>query len=213
MQQSPRAQRLRIGSSERREREKQILRQTMLDAAKQLFLAKGYDGLSMRQVAEQIGYTPTTIYLYFEDKDDLLFAVVDQVYDQFTADLQRAYDSTDDARARLRALAEAYVTFGWQNPEAYQVMFMQRPDFLLRWKAGTKQPRATSLLILKQAVQHAQDAGVVRVGNLDAISDVYWAAVHGAVTLAITMPQLFGGAGFELSFATIIDAALQGTSV
>ncbi|MEY3989616.1 MAG: hypothetical protein RI985_697 [Chloroflexota bacterium] len=210
--QAPRSQRLRDGSSERREREKQELRQAMLDAARQLFLAKGYEGLSLRQVAEQIGYTPTTIYLYFEDKDDLLFAVVDQVYNQFTTDLQCAFDSTTDPRARLRALAEAYIAFGRGNPEAYQVMFMQRPDFLLKWKAGTKQPRATSLHILKYAVKQAQEAGVVRAGDLDAVSDVFWAAVHGAVTLSITMPQLFGSAGHDASFAAIIDAALQGTS-
>lgn len=148
----------------------------------------------------------------FADKDDLLFAVVDQAYEQFTADLQRAYDATADPRERLRALAEAYITFGRQNPEAYQVIFMQRPDFLLKWKAGTKQPRATSLLILKRAVQQAQEAGVLRAGNVDALSDVFWAAVHGAVALAIAMPQLFGAAGHAESFAAIVDAALRGTS-
>ena len=207
-----RTQRMRAASGERREREKQELRQAMLDTARKLFLANGYEGLSLRQVAEQIGYTPTTIYLYFEDKDDLLFAVVDQAYDQFTADLQRAYATTSDPRERLRALAEAYITFGRQNPEAYQMMFMQRPDFLLKWKTGTKQPRAVSLLILKEAVQQAQEAGVVREGNSDVVSDIFWAAAHGAVSLAITMPQLFGNAGHAESFAAIIDAALQGTS-
>ena len=207
-----RTQRMRAASGERREREKQELRQAMLDTARKLFLANGYEGLSLRQVAEQIGYTPTTIYLYFEDKDDLLFAVVDQAYDQFTADLQRAYATTSDPRERLRALAEAYITFGHRNPEAYQVMFMQRPDFLLKWKVGTKQPRATSLLILKEAMQQAQEAGVVRGGNIDVLSDIFWAAVHGAVSLAITMPQLFATAGHADSFAAIIDAVLQGTS-
>jgi AcrR family transcriptional regulator len=207
-----RNQRMRAASSERREREKQELRQAILDAARQLFLANGYEGLSLRQVAEQIGYTPTTIYLYFADKDDLLFAVVDQAYEQFTADLQRAYDSTADPRERLRALAEAYIAFGRRNPEAYQVMFMQRPDFLLKWKAGTRRPRSTSLLILKHAVQQAQEAGVVRPGNIDALSDVFWAAVHGAVSLAIAMPQLFGNSGHAESFAVIVDAALRGAS-
>lgn len=210
--QATRSQRLRTTSSERREREKQELRQAILDAAQRLFLAHGYNGLSLRQVAEEVGYTPTTIYLYFADKDDLLFAVVDQAYDRFTRDLQAAYDSTSDPHQRLRALAEAYVAFGRQNPEAYQTIFMQRPDFLLNWKVGTKQPRATSLLILKQAVQQAQEAGVVRAGNIDVLSDIFWAAVHGAVSLAIAMPQLFGGAGQDQSFAAIIDAALQGTS-
>ena len=207
-----RSQRLRSASSERREREKHELRQAILDAARQIFLTKGYKGLSLRQVAEQIGYTPTTIYLYFKDKEELLFAVVDQAYDRFTAGLQTAYASTSDPRQRLRALAEAYIAFGRRNPEAYQLIFMQRPDFLIKCKEGAKQPRATSLLILEQAVQQAQEAGLLRDGSVDVLSDIFWAAVHGAVSLAITMPQLFGGAGQAESFVAVIDAVMQGTA-
>lgn len=203
------AQRVRAASSERREREKQELRQAILTAAQKLFLAHGYEGLSMRLVAEQIGYTPTTIYLYFEDKDDLLFAVMDQAYDRFTADLEAAYRSTDDPLARLRSLAQAYIRFALQNQEAYQMIFMQRPDFLLKWKAGTKQPRAASLVILKEAIQHAQQAGVIRVGDIDQQSDVLWATVHGAASLAIAMPELFGHGRLEPTIAAVIEMALH----
>lgn len=203
------AQRVRAASSERREREKQELRQAILAAAQKLFLAHGYEGLSMRLVAEQIGYTPTTIYLYFEGKDDLLFAVMDQAYDRFTADLEAAYRSTDDPLTRLRGLAQAYIRFALQNQEAYQMIFMQRPDFLLKWKAGTKQPRAASLVILKEAIQHAQQAGVIRVGDVDQQSDVLWASVHGAAALAIAMPELFGHGRIEQTIAAVIETALH----
>jgi AcrR family transcriptional regulator len=204
-----RAQRVRTASSERREREKQELRQAILAAAQELFFAHGYEGLSMRLVAEKIGYTPTTIYLYFEDKDDLLFAVMDQAYDRFTADLEGAYRSTDDPLARLRNLANAYIRFALQNQEAYQIIFMQRPDFLLKWKAGTKQPRAASLSILKDAVRQAQQAGVVSAGDVDLQSDVFWAAVHGAASLAIAMPALFGHGRLEQTIAAALEAALH----
>jgi AcrR family transcriptional regulator len=49
-----------------------------VDAAGALFLEQGYERFSLRKVAERIGYSPTTIYLYFRDKDDLLFTVVDE---------------------------------------------------------------------------------------------------------------------------------------
>ena len=207
-----RAQRVRAASSERREREKQELRQAILAAAQELFLAHGYDGLSMRLVAEKIGYTPTTIYLYFEDKDDLLFAVMDQAYDRFTADLEAAYRSADDPLQRLRSLAQAYIRFALQNQEAYQMIFMQRPDFLLKWKAGTKQPRAASLSILKDAMQHAQQAGVIRAGDVDLQSDVFWAAVHGAASLAIAMPKLFGQGRLERTIAAVLESSLHSLS-
>jgi AcrR family transcriptional regulator len=204
-----RSHRVRVASSERREREKQELRQAILAAAQELFFAHGYEGLSMRLVAEKIGYTPTTIYLYFADKDDLLFAVMDQAYDRFTADLEAAYRSTDDPLTRLRNLAQAYIRFALQNQDAYQMIFMQRPDFLLKWKAGTKQPRAASLSILTEAIQQAQEVGVIRAGDVDQQSDILWAAVHGAASLAIAMPALFGHGRLEQTVAAVLDSALH----
>ena len=69
------AERLRQAIRHRRDQEKQELRQTILNAAGELFLEQGYERFSLRKVAERIGYSPTTIYLYFRDKDDLLFTV------------------------------------------------------------------------------------------------------------------------------------------
>lgn len=207
-----RAQKVRAASSERREREKQELRQAILAAAQELFFAHGYEGLSMRLVAEKIGYTPTTIYLYFEDKDDLLFAVMDQAYDRFTTDLEVASSSTAEPLQRLHNLAQAYIHFALQNQEAYQMIFMQRPDFLMKWKAGTKQPRAASLYILKEAIQQAHTAGVIAAGDVDLQSDVFWAVVHGTASLAIAMPELFGHGRLDQTITAVLESAFQGLS-
>ena len=67
---------MRGGSRDRREGEKHELRQRLLSAAGQEFLEHGYENFSLRRVAEVIGYSATTIYLYFENKDDLLLATV-----------------------------------------------------------------------------------------------------------------------------------------
>src|SRR5260370_7898358 len=77
------AQRLRQAIRHRQDQEKQALRQTILTTAGELFLEQGYDHFSLRKVAERIGYSPTTIYLYFRDKDDLLFTVVDEGFTRF----------------------------------------------------------------------------------------------------------------------------------
>ena len=159
-----RTQRTRTASRQRREQEKEELRQTILAAAATLFLEHGYEAFSLRQVAEQIGYSPTTIYLYFEDKTDLLFAVVDDAYADFSRRLQAAYDSTDDPLARIRALGDAYVDFGLANPAIYEMIFMHRTEFLVSWRKGEERPRASSLLILQRAVVHARHAGAVRPG-------------------------------------------------
>src|SRR5436853_6901682 len=119
------AQRLRQAIRNRQAQEKQELRQVILTAAGTLFLEQGYERFSLRKVAELIGYSPTTIYLYFRDKDDLLFTVVDEGFKRFGQQLAAAAASTGDPWERIIALGRAYVAFGLQNHEYYQLMFMQ----------------------------------------------------------------------------------------
>ena len=185
------AERLRQAIRHRQDQEKQELRQTILTTAAELFLEQGYNHFSLRKVAERIGYSPTTIYLYFHDKDDLLFTVVDEGFKRFGQQLAAAAASTADPWERIIALGRAYVAFGLQNPEYYQLMFMQRADFLTHQPEGADQPRLATFLVLQQAVQQAIDAGVLRPGDAENYSDVLWAQVHGMVSLAISLPAFY----------------------
>jgi AcrR family transcriptional regulator len=91
-----RSERIRKASRHRREHEKEELRQMILKTAGELFLEQGYDRFSMRQLAERIGYSVATPYLYFRDKDDLLFTVVDEGFAHFKLQLVEAAASSDD---------------------------------------------------------------------------------------------------------------------
>src|SRR3954462_14730867 len=115
-----RAERLRDASRHRRDQEKQDVRQAILDAAAALFREQGYERFSLRQVAERIGYSPTTIYLYFTDKDDLLFTVADVGFNRFGEQLVAAAASAKDPARRLTAMGRAPIDFGIQNPAYYQ---------------------------------------------------------------------------------------------
>ena len=185
-----RAERVRRASQQRREEEKQELREAILHAASQLFAEQGYERFSLRQVAERIGYSATTIYLYFKDKDDLLFAVVDEGFERFGQQLAAAAAGTDDPIARLGALGRAYIAFGLSQQAQYQLMFMQRADFLLGHRPGEQHTRIDSFNVLNNAVRSAIDAGALRPGDADAYSDALWALVHGVVALAISLPSL-----------------------
>src|SRR5215212_2372121 len=206
-----RAERLRDASRQRRDQEKQDVRQAILDAAAELFREHGYERFSLRQVAERIGYSPTTIYLYFTDKDDLLFTVADVGFTRFGEQLVAAAASTDDPVVRLAALGRAYIDFGIQNPAYYQLMFMQRGDFLMGNRAGECEPRIDSFGVLQQAVRDAINAGALRTGDAAPYADALWALVHGIVAMAITMPffpaeraHAAAAAGFAL-----LGAAMQ----
>jgi AcrR family transcriptional regulator len=187
-----RGERIRKGSRNRREQEKEELRQTILRAAGELFVREGYDHFSMRRLAEEIGYSVATLYLYFRDKDDLLFTVVDEGFARFTRLLAQAAESSEEPWERLTALSEAYISFGLQNPGYYQLMFMWRSDFLAQARSGEDEPRFKAFGVLREAVEYAMEAGVVEVGDVESYSDVLWVVMHGIVAMAITIPAFEG---------------------
>jgi AcrR family transcriptional regulator len=178
-----RTERIRQGSRQRREGAREDLRARILTTATKMLAMGGYETFSLRKLAERIGYSATTIYLHFEDKDALVFAVLDEAMDRFGRALKEAFDSSDDAGERLRRIGRAYVKFGLENPSRYQLMF-QRPEYLTRRRPGRAKPPIDAFGILLQAVDLAIAAGVLE-GSRDVLADSLWAITHGIVGLGL----------------------------
>ena len=114
-----------MGVKERRARQKGLLRQEILDAAREILVREGYDGLSMRKVAEKIDYSPTAIYLHFKDRDDLVFCVCEQLMAGLVRELRGSHRVAMPIRwSALKKGLRRYVEFGLKHPEHYQATFM-----------------------------------------------------------------------------------------
>lgn len=184
-------------SRERRETQKIELRRLILEAASREFEEFGYEGFSLRRVAERIGYSATTIYLYFQNKDDLLLSTVKDGFAAFDAAIEMAAQTEDAPLQRLRNLGRAYVEFGLEHPAIYRLMFMQRADFyVLPHLIGTTSPpevleaaleshhRVVAQELLVRAIEDGIAAGVLARGDAVLKADALWASVHGLVSLA-----------------------------
>ncbi|MGA3091604.1 MAG: TetR/AcrR family transcriptional regulator [Terriglobales bacterium] len=178
-----------MGVRERRAREKSETRDKILDAARELFVTEGYEGVSMRRVAEKIEYSPTAIYVYFADKQDLFHELCQQDYARLAEVFQSAAMSSDPVE-RLRQIGGTYTEFGIRYPNHYRFMFMtphppHEPDEEDREVMGN--PEVDAYALLKWAVQQAIDAERFRPELQDAelISQTLWAAVHGVISLNI----------------------------
>ena len=190
-----RATRIRRASSDRREKQKRELRRSILQAATKEFLEHGYENFSLRRVAERVGYTPTTIYLYFANKDDLLLATVQNGFAEFDGAMSEAAEKTADPLARIESLGRTYIEFGLRNPALYRLMFMQRSDFYLMPRligiestpeADDVKPqhRVVAQELLVSAVREAMEKQQIQEGNPLLIADVLWSSAHGLVALA-----------------------------
>ena len=102
----------------------------------------------------------------------------------------RAVHGIADPVAQLDALGRAYIAWGTANSAYYQLMFMQRTDFLLQGRPGDTQPRIAAFQVLQQVVEAAMAAGLFQPGDPEQVSTALWAMVHGIVALRIAMPTV-----------------------
>ena len=180
-----------MGPKQRREREKESLRQEILDAARDLFVKEGYDNVSMRRIAEKIEYSPTTIYLYFEDKASLLFAICDETFAKLAKRMETIAKENDDPVEALKRGCRAYVEFGLKYPNHYRVTFINHPqvhmgaDHYLRDDSmGMK-----AYGCLRAGVAECIKQKRFRESDVDAVTQMMWACGHGITSLLITKPD------------------------
>src|SRR5262245_36560085 len=124
-----------MGIKERQDRERQAVRQSILDAARDLFTTEGYRNVSIRKIAERIEYSPAAIYSYFGGKDDIYLALAEdgfRLLDEKVRAALGASEPIDDVRAGWWAFYE----FAKEQPSYFELMFVDRsvPKITQQWE-------------------------------------------------------------------------------
>jgi AcrR family transcriptional regulator len=180
-----------MGSKERRERERDAVRTKILDAARGLFAAQGYEGVSMRAIAERIEYSPTLIYQYFEDKETLIKELCAEDFNELALQLQSTLQ-IEDPIERLHQCGRDYVRFAIANPNHYRLMFMTpkpvHPDKEEQEERKGK-PETDAYALLRMLVEGAAAGGMLRDPKVDVdlVAQTLWAGLHGVIALHIVM--------------------------
>ena len=112
-----------MNSVARRKQQQEDLRAKILDAARELFVNEGVEAVSMRKVADKIGYSATTLYNYFDDKEALLYALCDADFGTLH-EMFKKVGKIADPIERLRKMGQTYITFALRYPSHYRFMFM-----------------------------------------------------------------------------------------
>jgi AcrR family transcriptional regulator len=160
-------------------------RERLCEAATRLFAEHGAEGFTMRMLAAEVGCATMTPYRYFKDKDELLAAVRARAYDRFADALEQAAARTPgDSLAKSTAVGEAYVAFALANREAYQLMFAMSPPETVR-SADLDRAGARATDNMTAYVRAMIDEGALK-GDPDLIGRIFWAAIHGVVTLELS---------------------------
>jgi len=199
-----------MGVPERKARQKKFLRQEILDAASELFVKEGYEQVSMRRIADRIEYSPTTIYLYFKDKSELLEQVCQEAFSRLSVLLKRIVEQPGDPVERLKKGLVAYVQFGIKNPHQYRTAFMMRnPEAFDKSKyAQANSPGMQAFDFLRRSVRSCQASGL-RLGDVELASQTLWCGIHGVTSLLITQ-EAFPWVGKGQVIHSVVDTLVAG---
>ena len=173
-------------TEQRRARHRERVRKEILDAAGELFAVEGYDHVSMRRIGDKIGYSPATIYLYFQDKEDLLRQLCDETFRELIETIHAEKSQAADPLDGLRRGSRAYIRFGLEHPNAYIVTFVRPPEGKDGDPEFEQTVGAQCFEGLTGAIQACIDAGQVSA-EIDVLrtATYWWGSLHGLTSLLI----------------------------
>jgi AcrR family transcriptional regulator len=173
-----------LGVKERHEREREAVARAILDAARDLFVAEGYQNVSIRKIAEKIEYSPAAIYGYFPSKDDIFLALAEEGFRMLFAPSEETADA--DPIEKIRAGFWRLYQFSKEHPEYFALMFLDRsvPPISKDWERFGFVREMKGLM--SSHIQTVVDQGLLPPDTKpDAVFRILAAAIHGAAVMRL----------------------------
>ncbi|KFC19621.1 TetR/AcrR family transcriptional regulator [Chryseobacterium sp. FH1] len=172
--------------SERKQKEKEALRLLILNGAKKLFVERGIEFTTIRNIADEINYSVGTVYVYFKDKNAIfhdLHSIGFQELGQYFHELF----TIEDPMKRLRKMGSVYIKFALENSEMYDLMFNLRApmDYLETQKNQLWSEGNETFGYVKKTVEECMHQGHFQEHNSEALAFMIWSLVHGMCCLEI----------------------------
>jgi len=163
---------------DRKERERADRERLIVATARELAEQQGWDAVTTRRLADRIEYSQPVLYGHFRGKREIIGAVALQGAAELAAAVRAAAGAAEGPRARVAALARAYLDFAAGNPAVYDAMF-QLDGGLAFAEADTPAPLKDGFAALRESLGEVAGDGV----DPGAFTEVFWAALHGLATL------------------------------
>ena len=187
-----------------------LRRAEILHAAEAIFVRDGYEGATIRKIADEVGVSSTALYMHFRDKDEILIEICEGAIGVLLAANTEIFQRPIDAVSRVRLMLDAYMRFGLDNPNTYRLVFCSTqpeaaPDRTEVWQDLGARTYDTFLA----AVAGIAAEGRLRHGSAETAAELLWSACHGLVSLRITRTKSEWGPA-ETMVPMMLDALFEG---
>jgi len=184
-----------------------LRRSEILDAAQRIFVEFGYEGATVRKIAQAVGVSSTAIYLHFPDKKAMLSEIAADAIGHLLTHAREIAAEPTDAADRAREMMSAHMDFALEHRSAYAVVFGGAQGELT--ETGVHSLGADYYSCFAGVISELARAGRLRAEHPHLVAQSLWAGCHGLVTLLITNPN-FGWMRTEDLTRTLVDTMMNG---
>jgi AcrR family transcriptional regulator len=170
-----------MGIAERKIRQREEVRCSILTAAWQLVKEEGWQSLSIRKIADAIEYSVPVIYDHFENKEAILLEFTKKGFRLLTEQLENASKEHNDPERQLEEMAHAYWQFAFEHKEYYQLMYGVGMPGCETVKRVEELNRFTTLI--KSAIENLAEKNEIK--NIDPLLKLhtFWSMLHGLISI------------------------------
>lgn len=159
------------------------MKANLLEACRELLIEEGYRNCSLRKIAAEAGVTATSIYLHFDNKDDLIHSLMERSIEELNDRLAEVAGRPGDALGKLETLAREYVRFALENPRQYQVIYRVSSDEMARYPKEKFRKARRGYQIVAGVIKEGVSAGVLQEPRPMLAAYILWAQLHGVLTV------------------------------
>ena len=187
-----------------------LRRAEILAAAERIFVECGYEGATIRRIADEVGVSSTALYMHFRDKSEILVEICSEAFSRLV-DANSTLAATDmDPVLRVRRMLEVYVAFGFENPNAYQLVFCPSTAEIPPDKQEALNALgARTYELFSGAVAKIRESGRLITDDVHAAAQILWTGPHGLVSLVIIRPT-FEWAERDALVTLMLDSLFRG---
>jgi AcrR family transcriptional regulator len=190
-----------------------LRRAEILEAAERIFVAEGYEGATIRKIADEVGVSSTALYMHFQDKGAILLEICEGVLKQLLDRNAAIAAKPLDPVVRVKMMLEGYIRWGLQHPNAYQLVYStHRPVSAGVWPEGTVDLSIQCYDIFTGVVREIAAVGRLRSGTDHSAAQSLWMSCHGLVALLVSRPNFQWAETDELIEVTL-DGLINGLVV
>lgn len=162
------------------------LKQCIVDAARKVLLSEGYRNFSLRKIAREIDVSATSIYLHFENKDDLIHTLMEEAIERLNNQLEECVTGIDDPISKLDALAHQYVDFALKQAREYQVIYLISSDEMARYPKEKFRKARKGYEIVTSVLEEGVKSGLIAEDKPRMAAYTFWAQLHGVMSVVLS---------------------------